>query len=263
MEDRKLFKGAAQYYSRYRLGYPPAFFDHIAKMFSLDEKSRALDLGAGTGQLAIPLAKRVKEVIAVDPEKEMLEEGARQAEKQGASNIRWIQSRAEDISDDLGFFKVTTMGASFHWMQQDEVLDKIYPLTENGGGIVICANVSTMMHNTGKDAWKDVAWEVIKEFLGEKRRAGDGTYTEPKDRFENIIARSKFQRFQTYTDTWTVQRTVEDILGYLASTSFASQRLFGDRLSDFEKTLTERLLKLEPAGTFTEKAVLEAYLAWK
>jgi FkbM family methyltransferase len=262
-DDRELFKGTAWYYARYRSGYPASFFEHLIKSFDMDKTSRVLDLGTGTGQIAIPMAAHVKEVVAIDPEPEMLDEARRQAEQKHVTNITWLQSRAEDISSELGTFKATTMGASFHWMEQDKVLEKVYALTEEGGGVAIVANVSTVVNNKGGDAWKDIVWKTIREFLGEERRAGNSTYQAPKDRFEVILARSKFSRCQTFNDNYQVSRSVQDIIGYLGSTSFASYRLFGDRLEEFQKTLTERLLELEPSGKFMETAVVEAYLGWK
>ncbi len=262
-DNRELFKGTAWYYAKYRLGYSQSFFDHIIKSFDLDKSSRVLDLGTGTGQIAIPIAAYVKEVVAVDPEEEMLEEGKQQAAQKGITNITWLKSTAEEISSELGMFKVTAIGASFHWMKQDDVLEKVYALTEAGGGVVIVANVSTIINNKGNDAWKDVVWKTIKEFLGEERRAGNATYQEPKDRFETILSRSKFSRLQTFNNNYQMPRTIDDIIGYLGSTSFASNRLFGNRFEEFKKTLTERLLKMNPSGDFLETAVIEAYLAWK
>ena len=62
-----LFSGTAHYYARYRPGYPEHFFRHILSRFSLGATARVLDLGCGTGQLAIPLAPPVAEVIGIDP----------------------------------------------------------------------------------------------------------------------------------------------------------------------------------------------------
>lgn len=261
--DDELFKGTAHYYAKYRLEYPERFFRHLATLFGLDGTKRVLDLGAGTGQIAIPLACHAKEVVAVDPDGEMLREGAVQAENRGVSNIRWVRSRAEEISDDLGVFRLTTMGASFHWMRGDEVLRKVHAITEDGGGIAIGANNSTIINNIGKDPWKDVVWRTIKEFLGERRCAGAGYYDAPKDRFEDVIARSGFSRLERYNDTWSAKRSIDDIFGYLASTSFAAPRLFGDRYDEFRRVTTERLLALDASGEFAETAVLEMLLAWK
>ena len=142
MNDRELFKGTAWYYAKYRRGYPNAFIEYVVKSFNLDKDSRVLDLGTGTGQIAIPISKYVKEVIAIDPEQEMLNEGKNQIESKGITNIKWVLGRAEDITENLIPFNVTTMGASFHWMEQDKVLEKVYKITEKGGGVVIVANQS-------------------------------------------------------------------------------------------------------------------------
>ncbi len=149
-----LFKGTAYYYSRFRRGYPEAFFKHLVKSFNLDSNSRALDLGTGTGQIAISLSKIAKEVIAVDPDIEMLNEGKLQANKQGVRNITWLKVVAEDLPDKIGNFELTTMGASFHWMEQDKVLRNIYDITNDNGGICIVSNTTSIYRNQNNDKWK-------------------------------------------------------------------------------------------------------------
>jgi len=264
MNDKKeLFEGTAWYYARYRRGYPDSFFKHISKAFNLNSSSRVLDLGTGTGQIAIPSATRVKEVVAVDPEQEMLDEGRRIAYEKGIENITWVLSKAEEVPSTLGTFDVTTMGASFHWMDQDKALSIVHQLTNSGGGIVIVPNTSSIHRNKGNDAWKDVVAEKIKEYLGEKRRAGNSYYQEPKDRFEDVLVRSGFSRLQTFTDTYTQHWDIGSIVGFLGSTSFAARRLFGDRIQEFENELTDSLLQLNSSGKFTETAVLEALIGWK
>ena len=188
--DDTLFKGAARYYANFRPGYPKSFYDHITKIFSLDKSSRALDLGTGTGQIAIPLSKIVKKVVAVDPDAEMLNEAKIIAKSKRISNIIWVKSRAEDITNKLGHFNITTMGASFHWMEQDDVLAKVYELTKESGGVVLVSNTSSIHRNRGNDEWKNVVLKTIEKYLGEKRRAGKGHFKETKDKYEDILERS-------------------------------------------------------------------------
>ncbi len=52
----ELFATTAPYYARFRSGYPPAFFDHLVDRFGLDGTQTVLDLGCGTGQIALQLA---------------------------------------------------------------------------------------------------------------------------------------------------------------------------------------------------------------
>jgi ubiquinone/menaquinone biosynthesis C-methylase UbiE len=59
--------------------------------------SRVLDIGAGPGTLAIPLAPRVKEVIAVEPGAGMVSVLQERAAREGITNISCIQKRWEDV----------------------------------------------------------------------------------------------------------------------------------------------------------------------
>ena len=63
----------------------------------LDPEYTVLDVGAGTGRLAIPIAKVVKAVTAVDPSKSMLACLRENMEKEDVTNIVCINKRWEDI----------------------------------------------------------------------------------------------------------------------------------------------------------------------
>ena len=66
---------------------------------SLDLKPEytVLDVGAGTGRLAIPIAKRVKTVTAIDQSKGMLACLQENMEKEGITNITCVNKRWEDV----------------------------------------------------------------------------------------------------------------------------------------------------------------------
>jgi cyclopropane fatty-acyl-phospholipid synthase-like methyltransferase len=67
-----VFSGTAKYHSKYRAQYPQQLFNGILKKFELSGKERLLDLGCGSGELAIPRAPYFEKVLALDPDKEML-----------------------------------------------------------------------------------------------------------------------------------------------------------------------------------------------
>ena len=155
--DASPFAGAEQYYDRFRAPYPQAAIDFIVERYDLSEGVRALDLGCGPGTIAIPLSRSVAEVVAVDPDGEMIAEGRRLAASRGRQNIQWRQLRAEDMSLEGGPFRVTTIGQAFHWMHRDEVLRKLAILTANGGGLALV--------NPGKrrpqESWETVASQIV------------------------------------------------------------------------------------------------------
>jgi cyclopropane fatty-acyl-phospholipid synthase-like methyltransferase len=66
-------------------------------------ESRVLDIGAGPGTLAIPLAKRVAHVTVVEPAEGMLSVLREKMAEEDVDNIEIVQKRWEDVSvaDDL------------------------------------------------------------------------------------------------------------------------------------------------------------------
>lgn len=87
-----VFDRAAGYYDATR-GFPPGVDERVADLFveagSLSEKSRVLELGAGTGRIAVPLAERVGSVVGVDLSRPML---ARLLAKRGTRPLRPVQA---------------------------------------------------------------------------------------------------------------------------------------------------------------------------
>lgn len=198
--DPTLFQGAAWYYARYRSKYPQDLFDLLAQRFQLNGKGRLLDLGCGAGLIAIPFASRFEEVVAVDPDADMLKEAQVEAEAAGVNNIRWIHTRAESISVDWGQFRLVTMGRSFHWMQRELVLEKLYPLLEEDGGIVILQTNEDPWNSSY--LWKQAAIGSVKSWLGEERRTGQGGQGLWKPLavpHEEILAKSGFSKQEIVT----------------------------------------------------------------
>ncbi|MGE2714420.1 hypothetical protein ACQI4L_10215 [Mycolicibacterium litorale] len=56
-------------------------------------------------------------------------------------------------------------------------------------------------------------------------------------------------------------RTIEQVIGYLYSTSLPLRRLLGDRQSAFEQAVTDTLLAIDPAACFTEFVAAEVLTA--
>jgi SAM-dependent methyltransferase len=86
------YPGVASAY-RHRPPYPDMVFDVLTGLIT-DTPTTVLDLGAGEGALARPLAARVDQVDAVDISAAMIEEGRRRPGG-GAANLRWIVGAAE------------------------------------------------------------------------------------------------------------------------------------------------------------------------
>lgn len=259
---RDLFTGTAEYYAKYRPSYPLAFFDFLIKEFSLDGLGRLLDLGCGTGQIAIPLASYFERVVGLDPEEDMLQIAEKEATKAGVNNAAWLLKRAEDIGFTIGRFRLATMGSSFHWMEQRLVLTALFDLIVDGGGVVVVTDIYPIWEGARYE-WKNVRARVVKKYLGERRRAGSGFFAETDDDFEDILDESLFGGHKEWRYEYERTWTLEQVIGFLYSTSFAQKSFFGARLEEFEKEITHDLLVCSPDGVFEEKVCLQVLVARK
>ena len=264
MPPSDLFAGTAHYYARFRPAYPAAFFRHVVARFGLDGTGRLLDLGCGTGQLALPLAAHVAEAVGMDPEPEMLAEAAAAADRVSVRNVRWVRGGDRDLDrlrDDLGAVRLVTIGRAFHWMDQDATLRSLDRIVEPAGGLVVVSDNERIWNCAG--AWQEAVQAVIQRWLGPAQRAGSGTRATPHDPFEEILARSPFARVEPYQLSYRRAATVDEIVGYLYSTSYCSPAVLGASREGFEADLRRTLQELNPAGVFVEEVELGAWLAWR
>jgi ubiquinone/menaquinone biosynthesis C-methylase UbiE len=252
------FAGTAPYYGRFRARYAQAAIDFIVERYSLCEDARALDLGCGPGTIAIPLSYAAAEVVAVDADADMIAEGKRLAVSWGRQNIRWLRSRAEDLSLGAGPFRLATIGQAFHWMDRDEVLRKLALLIAEGGGLALV--------NPGKrrpqESWEPVAREIVARFLGPRTRHPKSNPQEPTH--EPSLVRSEyFCKFTSYEFPSTITRDIKSIIGCVYSMSGSAKPLFGENSKTFEAVLTEALLSENPTGVFNEQVETEVVIAPK
>lgn len=257
-----LFEGTAAYYSRYRFGYPEAVFDFLVERFGLGAGTPVLDLGCGTGQIALPLARRGIPVHAVDPDIEMLAEGLRAEAASEIMGIAWRRGDDRALARlNLPPLRLCVMGASFHWTSRDALLADLDGRIDADGGVVLLDGGKGVWFGGGAHAWGDVAKAVVQEFLGPERRAGGGVYTHPAERHEAVLARSPFARVEKRTFVTRRTMTIDDVVGLQLSTSYASPAQLGDRIDDFRARLSERLAQLSPSGVFEGEIEHEALVA--
>lgn len=255
------YKGTAWYYARYRKHhYPQAAFDLIIETLGLDGTGRLLDLGAGTGEVAVPMAKYFEKVDAVESQAEMIDEGKQRAKKANVSNIAWHEMTAEEFAYKPETYRFVTAGSALHWMDGEKVLSDVYKALVPGGGVAIITGRSVM---TGEEKWQKVTVEVIKKYLGEKRRAGKSAFKKPKRWHDEVMKETGFKDIEIHEIPMPTAWTIEEIIGNLYSTSFASKRLFGDNAGAFENDLKDALLKLNPKGTFTDERTVQVIIGRK
>jgi SAM-dependent methyltransferase len=261
--DPDVYKGTAWYYSRFRPRYPETLVTLLCGTFHLDGRGRLLDLGCGPGTVATRLAHLFENVVAMDPEPEMLAEGRSQAERAGISNIEWRRGSSMDLSAELGSFRLVTMGNSFHWMDRDRTLDALYDLVIQGGGIAVVGE-GAPIPAPPPTLWRVAIDNVVRKYVGNRRLPWDQLEYRPEDLHQTYINRSRFTDLTSYSESFEVTWTIDSMIGNLYSMSFCSRRILGDRVEAFERDLRAAILAVEPTGILRgEPPEFFAYLARK
>jgi SAM-dependent methyltransferase len=241
------YQGSAAYYARYRPPYPAALVTLLRGAFHLDGTGRLLDLGCGPGPVAIRLAHLFESVVAMDPEPDMLAEGAVQASLAGVTNIEWVRGRSEELSPSLGTFRLVTMGESFHWMDQQATLEALYDLVDLDGGVAVVAR-GTPLPRPAMTPWRAAVARVLRQYLGDILLPWDRPPPEPGDLHQDYIRRSRFEFLLQHSELFEMDWTFETMLGNLYSMSFCSRDRLGARGDDFERDLRRAVLAVEPSG---------------
>ncbi|WP_039818393.1 class I SAM-dependent methyltransferase, partial [Nocardia otitidiscaviarum] len=215
----ELFQGAATYYAQYRPGYPPQFFTELRKRFGLNGTQQILDLGCGTGQIAVPLAPAVATVFAVDPDPDMLAEGKRSAPE--TSNIEWLRGDSNHLDSlNLPPLDMVVMGKSFHWTDRAALLSDLDTMIRPRGAVVV---VTGELHDAAAaPPWDDLVTSLRAKYLGPQRRAGSGTYLRAEQTHFDVLASSPFRNVETLGWQWDTDRDVDAIVGLQFSYSYSS-----------------------------------------
>lgn len=259
--SEEIFASTAPFYARYRAGYAPDLFAHLIRRFVLNGRQRVLDLGTGTGAIAIGLASHVREVVAVDPESGMLAEGRRLAAERGIGTIDWRLGDSQRLSSmDLGTFDLAVLAQSFHWTDRERLLVQFHDMLLSPDGAVIIVGGPPPGTETPAP-WTEVVTEIRTRYLGPQRRAGSATYSHPTETHAEVIARSSFSQLEVVQWEHAVARTRDDIIGLQLSYSYSSPAQLGEARPHFERDLRAALDALEPSGNFVENIRTEAIIA--
>jgi SAM-dependent methyltransferase len=270
--DESLYAGTARFYVIGRLPYPQAMADAIASELRLDGSGRLLDVGCGPGSVALLVSSLFEVVVGVDPDRGMVEEAERQADRRDVANAEWHVLRAEDLPAGLGSFRVATFAQSFHWMDRRRVAAVVIGMLEPGGAWV---HVHATTHRgTQRDGPplprpeppRDRIDDLVRAYLGPVRRAGRGVLPKgPPSGEDEILAATALDGPHELTvgGGRVLERTEDEVVASVFSLSSSTPHLFGERAGEFEADLRRLLREAAPDGRFSERTREIGVSVWR
>jgi len=234
------FDSVADIYEKSRYKYPPEFRNHLVEIGALAPESAVVDLGAGTGQLAAMAAEVAGQVVAIDPEPDMVRVGKRTTSDQ--KNIRWESGSDHELRKLVTWpVDLVLIGNAFHHMDQTSLLSDLDEIVTPSGAVVVCStSIPVWLHDTD---WSATLRKHLSAELG-RTVGGGGVPNHDSDMV--ALGSSKFSEVETWVFSRDQRRTGESIVGEVVSSTS------GELSSD----AVDRLLEaLDPH--LTDGAVLE------
>jgi len=248
------FAGTVDDYVRYRPLYDGRMVSEIVSRAALPaEGARLVDLACGPGRLTFAIAEHFAEVLAIDWEPNMIAAARREAERRGVRHIHWNVGCAEDLEAPEGTFELVTAASAFHRFDQPRVAALAYRWLKPGGALV---TVGDMPAGGTPAVWRQAVTDTVHAYVGEpvqrlqgppKPTPGEGLAHE-----EQVLRHAGFTPVESRSFEAPHIWTLESLLGYLRSTSFASRAALGERHAAFEAELTARLLAFDNSGRYPE-----------
>lgn len=248
-----LFRGTAQFYSRYRPAYPPPLFEDL--LARTGEGGLLVDLACGTGEIALPLHDRFAHIQAVDLEPDMIEAGRTKADRVGAHNIAWNVGRAEDLTVTEPA-QLVTIGNAFHRLDRPLIAEHAYQWLAPGNCLAILGSSTPW---SGTEPWQAITVDVVARWSSEPGNPASTSATTgnsgatARRTHEDILREAGFIDVTEYPFPTPHTWTMDEFIGFVWSTSYTATIRENPSLAEgFEKDLRAQLHECEPSGQLQE-----------
>ncbi len=149
-EDK--FSGKADNYAKYRPSYPAAVIDWL---YDKTHADTVADIGAGTGKFTQCLTVKPWEIIAVEPNPDMLEKL-----KSFVPGIKHVQASAESTGLADNSISLITTAQAFHWFNRYKFKEECKRILTENGQLAIIWNVH------GKSGFRSERDRIFEKYCG-------------------------------------------------------------------------------------------------
>src|SRR5258708_8294872 len=245
--ERPFAGDTASFYTRYRRDYPSELVTRLLER--CNRRSCLLDLGCGTGKLLLQLAGHFEHAVGIDPEPDMLREGARAALERGINNVEWVSGSSDDLPElvsDCRRFDLVTIGTAFHYMEASATLGALKQIA--AGGAFACAyNGSPIWLHA--EPWSQRVRSVLEARLG---RLSDVDFTiETLSAAEATMRELDFTGIERWERSYVETIDVDYIVGHLLSATSVEQISPNQRQS-FAEEVRRAIAAVAPSGKVAE-----------
>lgn len=196
-----VFDHAADFYDETR-GLPPAAEEPIARLLvragNLQQDSQVLEIGIGTGRIALPLARQIGAVFGIDLSLPMM---LRLREKQSVEIMHLALADASRIPFTSQGFDAIVIVHVLHLIDDlRPVLAELGRIIRPGGTLLHCGGRNDAMFDVIRDAWRHA--------LGQSNVATDSRWLRSK----SILDDNGWTKVETVTQDYAFSKSPQIML---------------------------------------------------
>lgn len=132
------FDTAASLYNKMRPGYVDELYKAVFDYISIDEQSRVVEVGSGTGQATLPVLKTGCELTAVEYGENLSSMLKDRYKEYDRFNV--ITGKFEDVDLEENAYDLVFSATAFHWVPEEIGYPKVYSILKSGGAFARFAN---------------------------------------------------------------------------------------------------------------------------
>lgn len=137
--ESEMFDKAAEYYDKFRPGYPKEMIETLVEKTQLMDCSKTLEIGAGSGKATEYFKDYGFSIRCIEPGENLVRNG--RLKYKDYSNINFQCGRFEELELENEKYKVIFAAQSFHWVPQPIGYQKCAELLEAEGYLALIWNM--------------------------------------------------------------------------------------------------------------------------
>ncbi|KAN0027647.1 hypothetical protein ACTFIU_010620 [Dictyostelium citrinum] len=224
------FGEVSESYKNFRPTYNDELYS-IIDSYCDDKRDLAIDVGSGSGQATVKLAKYFKKVIGYEPSENQLKHA------EPTETVEYRLSAAEKIDLPSGSVDLITVATAVHWFNLQEFYKESKRLLrENGSLIIWCYGILKIINNEELQKIHDNIYSnILRHYWAPEIKYIQDGYVDIKPTYENTTRK---------TITLEKMMSINDMIGMYSSwSSYAKYIKEGNKdfLPDIKKSLIDLL----------------------
>ena len=245
-KESEMFNQVAEYYDKYRPGYPKEIIDSLISVTGITKGSDLLEIGCGSGKATKQLIGNGFNILGIDPGEDLVRIGNERFKNE---NVNFVKGRFEEYDFGQKKFDVIYAAQSFHWVPQPSGYQKCADALKENGYIALFWNMYVLNDN---DSDKELL-EISKRYGG---IADFLTETECESRIDSIVSQiadsNLFEKPTVIRELWQQKYTADDFYGF----ALTGNRFMQNSDADKKKAYTDIVALAEKNGGIIERPYL-------